>query len=73
MKWNLKVRQVQVGYYTVKNDNFLQAEKEAKKAFAKDVERGKVGSVLTEVREVDDIDIAFDNNRLKVSGQRQSD
>ncbi len=59
MKWNLKVTQVHTGYYTIENDNFIEAEKVARATLADDIANESVGSTTVEVRELDDMEVSF--------------
>lgn len=59
MKWNLKVTQVQIGYYTIDNANFIEAEEAARAALAKDIEANRVGYSTVMVRELDAVDVNF--------------
>lgn len=69
MKWNLKVTQVQTGYYTITNANFIEAEEAARAALAKDIQANTVGSSTVEVRELDAIDVSFVDHQAVVEVQ----
>ena len=66
MKWNLKVTQVQTGYYTITNANFMEAEEAARAALAKDIQANTVGSSTVEVREIDDMEVSFVEHKAVV-------
>ena len=69
MKWNLKVTQVQTGYYTITNANFIEAEEAARAALAKDIQANTVGSSTVMVRELDAIDVSFVDHKPVVEVQ----
>ena len=70
MKWNLKVTQVQTGYYTIDNATFVEAEEAARAALAKDIQANTVGSSTVMVRELDTVDVSFVEHKAVMEVER---